>query len=224
MGRIRTIFDWITRLASLAVLLVLAGILALVVINQYRSPPPPRPVEQVAGAELGKELHLGDFEELPGSSLLYAALSTGNPKYRSSFGPGGGDCNLLFFDPGSKRGHWLLPGNDQTIRSHEFLTDPPGRADATDPDHKVRTVALLLDIEQPSKDGGPAQRHLAIADADDRHILILVDGIDDVLGWHQVDGQSVLVFYTAGGVARIIDYDIAGRRVRSDGALSAEEQ
>jgi len=45
-----------------------------------------------------------------------------------------------------------------------------------------------------------------------------------MLGWHQTDGQSVLVFYSAGGIARVIDYDIAGRAIRSDGTLSAEEK
>ena len=223
MNWIRAIFDWITRLTSLAVLLALVWILFLTGSSLYGNPPPPPRVEQVAGAELDKELHLGGFKELPGSTLLYAALSASPAKYGSSFGMRNGDCNLLFFDPASKKGHWLFSRNDQAILSETFLTDRPGKAGVFGPD-AGRTIALLLDIEQPAQDGRPAQRHLAIAGADGRQVTTLAEGIDDMLGWHQTDAQSVLVFYTAGGIARVIDYDIAGRSVRSDGTMSAEEK
>ncbi len=218
MNLIRTILDWITRLASLAVLLILAWFFVLTSTSLYGNPPPPR-IEEVAGAALDTERHLGDFKEVPGSSLLYATLTSRPTKYGSSFGENG-DSNLLFFDPTSKKGHWLFPGNDQTIRSQSFLTDRPGSIGRD----AGRTISLLLDIEQPAKDGRTAQRHLAIADAEGRHVTVLAEGIDNTLGWHQSDGQSVLIFYSVKGVARVIDYDIAGHAVRSDGTLSAEEQ
>jgi hypothetical protein len=217
MNLIRAILDWTTRLTSLAVFLILVWFLVLTSTSLYGRPPPPPRIEEVAGATLDEKLHLGDFKQLPGSALLYTALSTNAEKYGSSFGGDRGDRNLLFFDPASKKGHWLFPGNDQTIRSQAFLTDPPAKSGNTG-----RMIALLLDVEQPPKGDRPAQRRLAIADAEGRHVTTLADGIDDMLGWHQTDGQSVLVFYSVGGAARVIDYDIVGHAVRSDGTLSAE--
>lgn len=44
-----------------------------------------------------------------------------------------------------------------------------------------------------------------------------------LLGHHQMPDQSVLVFYVSGGVVKVVDYDIAGKKVRSDEKLSAAE-
>jgi len=170
MHRIRLDFDWITRFAALAVLLACIAIFVLVVWNLSWSGPQRKPVEQIAGAQLDKALHLSSFQQVPGDAMLYTTLSWA-VNYALSSGRAQEECNLLFFDTASKKGHWLFNGNDQVIRSMGFLTDPPSNRDRDfGPAATGKAVALLLEVEQPAKDGRPAQRHLAIAGADGRQV------------------------------------------------------
>lgn len=91
----------------------------------------------------------------------------------------------------------------------------------TGPERK--TIAILFEIDQASGDGTTHRRRLAISSPVGRQLTTITDQIDGVLGHHQLADQSVLIFYVSGGVAKVIDYDIAGRATRSNVKLSATE-
>jgi hypothetical protein len=230
-------FAWVWRLNGLLLLaLAVAGALAAlaVAINIAIFSARERPEEQltkIAGTDLGaRDLRLSDFRAIAGTQLLYAQLAS--PSEYVGVGSSGGSGaarNLLFFSTVTKRAHWLLPGNDQTISAYHFLLDPPstrygydqGEAEKQD---QVAT-ALLLEIQDSSEEASPGShsRRLAVASPDGRSLTKIADATDGLLGFHQASKDSVLVFYIAAGAARVLDLDPNARSVRSDGLLSTED-
>jgi len=223
-------FVWVWRVNGLLVLgLVLVVGVTVVAFNSalfWRPERPPQQLANVAGADLGaKNLRLGHFRPIAGTQLLYAALET-PAKYigSSSIGTAGSARNLLFFDIGTKKAHWLLPDNSQTIESFTFLMDPPAvRYMYNDGEAQTKNqvaIAILLELQ---RDDAPAaavgSRRLMIAPPDGRPLASLADSTEALLGVHQPGRNSVLVFYVSAGTARVLDADPATGKVRSNAPL-----
>lgn len=92
--------------------------------------------------------------------------------------------------------------------------------------HKPDQVALaiLFEVEQPKgrAAGRSHERSLVVASADGQNIATIADSIEGLLGNHHVSRESVLVFYSKDGVARVLDLDPVARVVRSDTVLSSQ--
>jgi hypothetical protein len=233
MPRADRFFVWIWRLNALLLLMlalvVVAGAAATLIVNGALFWAPKRPPQQlanVAGAELGaKNLRLGHFRPIAGTPLLYAALETPSKYIGSgSIGTVGSARNLLFFDIGTRKAHWLLPDNNQTIESFTFLMDPPAARYAyNDGEAQTRNqvaLAILLELQRDDPSAPHAvSRRLAIAPPDGRTIAALADSTDALLGYHQPGRNSVLVFYLSAGTARVLDADLATWKVRSNAPL-----
>lgn len=225
-------FVWVWRLNGL-LLLVLAPVVvvgaAALILNGalFWSPArPPQQLANVAGADLGaKNLRLGHFRPIAGTQLLYAALETpGRYMGSGSTGSAGSARNLLFFDISTKKAHWLLPDNNQTIESFTFLMDPPAeRYMYNDGEAQTRNqvaVAILLELQRDDPSAPhAASRRLAIAPPDGRTVAALADSTDALLGYHQPGRNTVLVFYLSSGTARVLDADPATGKVRSNAPL-----
>ena len=227
--RTDAVFTWISRLAGIVVLvvgLIILGVITVGFFGRIVRPAPPEPGAQVARTQLGADLHLAEFREIAGSTYLYAMLRAANVSSGSTDYEAEEVRNILFFDTARKMGRWLCPGNEQSIRIDSFLTDPPNESDSTGIDTAAsngrKAIGILLLIEESSGNGPTKQRKLVVASPDGRATL-LTDQIDGLLGHHQMPEQSVLVFYVSGGVAKVVDYDIAAKKVRSDEKLSAAE-
>ena len=215
-------FVWVWRLNGLLLLMLALVVVvggAALIFNSARFWSRDRPAQRlanVAGTDLGaKKLRLGNFHPIAGTQLLYAALEAPSKYIGSgSIGSGGSARNLLFFDIGTKKAHWLLPDNNQTIESFTFPMDPPAER------RKQVALAILLELrrDDPSTPDG-ASRRLAIAPPDGRTIALLADSTDGLLGHHQPGRDSVLVFYVSAGAARVLDADPATRKVRSNAPL-----
>jgi hypothetical protein len=229
-------FSWVWRVNGVLLLvLALAGVVgaAALIINVglfWSRERPEQQLTNVAGANLGEEnLRLGDFRSIAGTQLLYAQLASPSEYIGSGSSGGLGSArNLLFFDVSTKKAHWLLPDNSQTIESFSFLMDPPGmRYGYCDDEAKEGdqvTIAILLEL-QPS---GPSpadagSRTLAIAPPDGRLLTAIAEATEGLLGYHQPSTESVLVFYVSEGAARVLDADPGTRKVRSDALLEGED-
>jgi len=223
-------FVWIWRVNGVLVLgLVVVIAVAVVVLNSalfWRPERPPQQLANVAGADLGaKNLRLGHFRPIAGTQLLYAALET-PVKYMGSgsIGTAGSARNLLFFDIGTKKAHWLLPDNNQTIESFTFLMDPPAiRSMYSDGEAQTKNqvaIAILLELQRDDASAATVgSRRLAIAPPDGHTIAPLADSTEALLGLHQPGRNSVLVFYVSAGTARVLEADPATGKVRSNAPL-----
>jgi hypothetical protein len=234
-GRSDRFFAWIWRINGVLVLalaglgVVLATTFAVGAARVSSHHDRERQLTSIAGADLGaNDLRLGDFRTIAGTRFLYAELAS-----RSSLAKGigsyssdwrGAARNLLFFDVGTKKAHWLLPNNDQTIESFSFLMHPPtrrytysdGEADARD----QAALAILVELQRPDPAvANRTTRSLAMATPDGRALVPIAASTEGLLGYHQPTRESVLVFYVAAGAARVLDADPATGQVRSDALL-----
>jgi len=230
-------FVWVWRINGLLLLalgaLAVVGATALVFnIGLFWSRDrPEQQLAQVAGANLtAKGFRLGDFRRIAGTQFLYAQLAPPSEYIGSGSSGGLGTArNLLFFDTVTKTAHWLLPDNDQVIRSFSFLMDPPSvncwSADGEPCKRDQKTVALLVEMEgaqaAATTDGS---RTIALASPDGRYLTPIARSIGGLLGYHQPSADSVLVFYVSAGSARVLDAETGTRKVRSDALLAANEQ
>jgi hypothetical protein len=227
-------FGWVWRLNGLLVLLLaLLGLAAAVtiVINVGIFASRERPEQkltQVAGADL-QNLRIADFQPIQGTDVLYAPLAASSEYIGSGSSGGLGSArNLLFFDTATKRAHWLFSGNGQVIPSFSFLTDPPSVRFGFDDDIRNRpdpvTIAILLEVQRSAagEEEIPETPHsLAVATPDGRSVTTIADATEGMLGYHQVNKNSILVFYVSAGSARVLDLDPIAHTVRSDDLLSS---
>lgn len=235
--RAEKFFKWVWRLNGLLLLaLAVAGIIGVAALaaNLAIFASHERPAEQlvnVAGADIGeRDLRLGGFHPIAGTSLLYAQLA-GPSEYVGSGSSGGFGTahNLLFFDTTTKKAHWLLPNNEQVISSYDFLAEPQstgyecGEDEAEQRNRKA--IAILIELEDATEGPAPhaSSRSIAVASPDGRALAKLADRTAGMLGYHQASGDSVLVFYVSKGAAHVLDLDPIARIVRSDGLVSTED-
>jgi hypothetical protein len=222
-------FKWVWRIDGLLLMACALGALAIIGLvlglEVFGPQRVPDALTEVAGQALEKsDLRLSGFQPISGTSFLYAPLEVrGEYGLRSgSSGYGYGEPrNLLFFDALSKRAHWLLESSDRTIHSYAFLTDPADSADDEDDDER-HTIGLLLEIARDpasSERKASALRRVAVAAPDGRTIATIAETAQEVLGHHQPRTDTLLVFYVADGVARVLDVDPTTRTVRSDSVL-----
>jgi len=234
--RLERVFTWVWRLNGLLLLflgIVGVGAAAVLIFDISRFASRDRPEQQlteIAGTNLSaQDLHLGAFQAIAGTAFLYAPLASSS-KYIGSDSSGGlgSSRNLLFVDTRSKRAHWLLQGNNQTLPSFSFLMDPPANLFDDGEARKRDQVALaiLVEVQKPEDHGvnKSAGRTLAVASADGNSVTTIADSIEGLLGYHQASKESALVFYVKDGSARVLELDPVSRVVRSDAALSSQEQ
>lgn len=230
-------FAWVWRLNGVLVLMlaliVLVGAFALlfnigVFATRER---PEQKLAEVAGANLtDKDLRLTDFYPIKGTSLLYARLAPPSEYIGSgSSGGQGPPNNLLFFDTATKKAHWLFPGNNQTISSFFFITDPPSAEYEFDDGNRGAaepvTIAIVMEIQSSSNTqptAGENVRSLAMATPDGRSITKVADSVDGMLGYHVAKKDSTFVFVIVGGAARVLHIDPSARVVLSDELLSTD--
>ena len=116
-------FAWVWRINGLLLLalglVAVVGAVALIfnIALFWSRDRPEQRLTQVAGANLtAQDLRLGDFRRIAGTQFLYARLAPPSEYIGSGSSGGLGTAhNLLFFDTVTKKAHWLLPDNDQTL-------------------------------------------------------------------------------------------------------------
>lgn len=193
------------------------AVLFVAVLSDFAEGKSSPKLSEIAGAVLESEdLELGAFHVVQGTEYLVASLNAPSGSRRiasGSYGKRAEARNLLFYDAKSHKARWLFPGNDQLIRSHSFLFDPP-RPDRYDEGGSHSVVALLLEVEERTHgDEAPASRRVLLAGPDGSVPTSLIEGADEVLGHHHIALGQLLIFYVRGGVARILEVDPTTRAV-----------
>jgi hypothetical protein len=230
-GWVERLFVWVWRINGLLVLLGAGFALFAVAASNvfFFGNQGQAQVVQVAGADLKSEdLQLGGFRRIAGTKFMYAELNASAGKYIGSGSGRSGARNILFFDTDGKKGHWLLPRNDQEIASYAFLMDPPDEKFmfSDGEPHKPNQVAeaILIELQPAGSAAGKSSHRLVVASADGRRLKVIVDALDGKLGHQQMTSDSLLIFYVANGVAKVLDYDLKGEAIKSDTVLTAEEK
>jgi hypothetical protein len=223
-------FQWVWRITGLLLLvLVLYGVGSLVVTSRSTRNHPQAPIGE---ATLGRadrpdqqeaELKLGGFQELLGTSVLYAQLGSEGSSVgslSSSYTPTN-LRNVLFFDTASRQAHWLLDDNTQFMAALSVIGEPdPYRSRrSTEDSHALGLLFLSRPADAEIK-GAPTW-DIRLASVDGRQVKTLVDGVSTLLDHELTNDHTLLVFYAKRGVAHVLDVDPVTRELRSDQTLPA---
>jgi len=220
-------FRWVWRITGLLLLLlVLYGAVSMVGAS--------RSMRQVPDGEatIGRldrpdqhevALKLGGFAALPGTSMLYAQLGSEGPQVgslSSSYTPT--DLrNLLFFDTASRRAHWLLDDNAQSLAALSVIGEPdPLRTHGSSSDS--RALGLLF-LSRPAETDhkGDATWDIRLSSVDCHQLKTLANGVNTLLDHQLTNDHALLVFYAKRGVVHVLDVDPVTRELRSDQTLPA---
>ncbi len=221
--RLDHFFVWVWRVVGLGIL-GLGLLFVLTIAGAFRHERPQQRLTQVAGTDLNaQKLRLSNFMAIPGTKALYANLAPEQAK-TISYSSGNDARNVLFFNTEEKKAHWLLPSNNQTISYFSFLAYPTKGPMILRPDNDQKVVGILFSTKSLNSivPENTVPQKLCVADANGSNIKTLVENSEEVLGFHQPSQSSVLIFYASKGEARVLDYDLTAREVKSDTPLSAK--
>jgi hypothetical protein len=209
--RTSRVFRTIWRLNGVLILLafVLVGGMALLAATTSAvwSRPnraPPAAVMPVTG----EKLFFGSVETVDGSSFVLIPLEARRPG--AGFSSGSSHVtetrNLLFYDASSGVAHWLRPDHSAVIVNHELLREsgatqrkwdskPSG---ANDPVRWVRYDLATADTNGDGQVDVDDVRQIAVSGPDGKEFTIVLERIDDVLGYASPESGKLVVFFRRG--------------------------
>jgi hypothetical protein len=211
------------------VLLLLAGtlVVGLAVVGGVASLWPstrqePTPVAEVP--ERGESLFLGQVAEVAGSPYVLLPLQAGEgtgQRGAGSFSSGSYERetrNLLFHEVEKGTSRWLLSEQTTVIRDYTLLREgrasehlAAGREPEEDPVRWIR-----YELEPASRPGEPAHGagalRLAVSGPAGDDLAVVLDGVDEVLGYGPLRRAKQVVFFRRGREHLAGELDYAARK------------
>lgn len=179
-------FGWVWRINALLILVAAAaavcGVVALV-FSEVQSSMRQREVaaaapKVVASAE-AKQLRLGGFVNLPGTSVYKATLTSereGRGVLASGSGYASDTRNILFIDLTTGAGRWLLPSDDQVITFDESVDE------YTHPGEDRKTLAMVMLVKPYADKSEASTGRLLVTDVTAEHITEVASDVQNVHG------------------------------------------
>jgi hypothetical protein len=207
-----------------AVLLLAAGVLALGAVlvalvaslswGAHREAEPP-----LAVAEQGERLFLGSAQVVGGTPFVLLPLES--RRYAKGFSSGGDEHttrNLLFHDTRSGESRWLRPDHRTEILDFTLLQGSGGarprwNREAAPTEDPVRWIRYELATPGPGGGGGEAPRQLAVSGPGGEQLTVVLEGVDEVLGYTPAQEGRLVVFYRQGADYFAGEVDLEQRKV-----------
>lgn len=171
----------------------------------------------------GERLFFGSIEAVEGSSLVVLPLEARRPGAGLSSGSSHVDQtrNLLFYDAASGAAHWLRPDHGTVIVTHELLRESgavQGRWESRKPGFSdpVRWIRYELALSDTSGDGvidGDDVRQVAVSGPDGKDLAVVLDGVDEVLGYAVPENGKLVVFFRRGDAELAGEVSLAARKL-----------
>jgi len=211
-----------------AVLILLTAVLACAVLSFgawqiYRDATRTRRVSAVVNVAEDRidrsRLQLGSFEEIEGSRVLRAPLRI---EQQYAFGSGSKETssvqNYLFYDPSSRRSHWLLPGNKGLFLSMREL---PERRDSKSERPIVAVVYELVEADTTGNNRLTASdaKVVGVSNASGLRFTRVLTGVEEINGVTLTADARILVLYTSASTLKAAEIDVATYTVVRDGPL-----
>lgn len=171
-------------------------------------------------ADGGERLVLGTAEPIPGTTavlLPLASIAEG-----SSFSSASGDDeirNLLFYDTATGAARWLLPDQRSVVVAHELLRDPGAPAPPPPDGDDARPVRWIRYELHDAAAEGETPFRIAISGPGGEDLGVVVEGIEQVLGYASSTRDRLVVFYRRAGEEHAAEVDLPTRKVRKQTTL-----
>lgn len=221
------LFSLIWRVNALVILAAgLAGLALVLVIffqlvREYREPRRVEGVVNLANEEVESEvIEFGQFEVIPGSSYLTAALFTDQGYELGSVSKSSRSSrNYLFFDPVTRAAHWLLPDNDGLVEWRHQFPDPRRSSDPK-PVKGVLWQVIDSDTNGDRKLTDSDLSSIYVSGASGRPLRRLLDGVQQVLGANPIASNDVSLMFLKDNTLRAATISLEQFAVVSDEAVS----
>jgi hypothetical protein len=218
--RFRTTFRTIWKIDSLIILVggagicIMLGVLAFQVIRDRLRTHQKEDTVNVESS-VGTSWRLGAFEKISGYMVapVYSAQSYSVSLYGKQ---ASAVRNYLFVNLEDKSSRWLIPTNDHLIVSMERLAADGTSARWADSEKPAKW--LVFDVVTSDTNGDNRlteadRKTIGIAGADGSHYAEVLSGIDAELGRTWMQGDRLLIVYSAGGKNVISEISLPDRKV-----------
>jgi hypothetical protein len=129
--------------------------------------------------------------------------------------------NLLFYDASTAAAHWLRPDHSAVIVNHELLRgsgDVQRKWDSRPaaPNDPVRWIRYDIAPADTNHDGeitAEDVRQVAISGPDGKDVAVVLDRIDEVLGYASPHKGKLVVFFRQGQNDFAGEIDLAARKL-----------
>jgi hypothetical protein len=155
-------------------------------------------------------LSLGRASLVRGTNVMRAELKgeSGSGKYSSGYDSE--TRNILFIEPGNRKGRWLLPDNNH------FIADSNDFTDEKNPDEKrvIATAALVVPRDKPDNTGGrlilfdATGKNLVEIASDVREIHITSAGANELTILFERDNRLVLATFDPRTHAKLREQEV----------------
>jgi hypothetical protein len=225
----RRVFALIWRVNALAILVT--AILSCAVVSFaawqiYRGATRTRHVAavvNVAEQQLDRsKLRLGSFETIGGSNVLRAPLFI-EQEYAFAAGSKGTSSiqNYLFYDPASRRSHWLVPGNKGLFLSMREL---PERRESKRDTAVIAVVHELVEADTSGDKRLTASdvKVIAVSNASGSVFTRVLSGVEEINGVTLTTDARILVFYTRASTLKAAEIDVVTHKIIRDAPLQPD--
>lgn len=206
------VFRTISRINSVLVLLAFVALGGTALVAATSSIEWTRRANRAAPAAVmpvtGEKLFFGSIENLDGSSFVLLPLEARRPTMKLSSGSShmNETRNLLFYDAATGAARWLRPDHRAVIVSHELLRESgavQGRWESRKPGSgdPVRWIRYDLALSDTNGDGvvdGDDVRQVAVSGPDGKDFAVVLDQVDEVLGYAVPESGKLVVFFRRG--------------------------
>lgn len=206
------VFRTISRINSVLVLLAFVALGGTALVTATSSMEWTRRANRAAPAAVmpvtGERLFFGSIENMDGSSFVLLPLEARRPSMKLSSGSShmNETRNLLFYDAATGAARWLRPDHRAVIVSHELLRESgavQGRWESRKPESgdPVRWIRYDLALSDTNGDGvidGDDVRQVAVSGPDGKDLAVVLDHVDEVLGYAVPESGKLVVFFRRG--------------------------
>ncbi len=171
----------------------------------------------------GEKLFFGSIENVDGSPFVLLPLEARRAGVKLSSGSSHVDetRNLLFYDASTGAAHWLRPDHAAVIVSHELLRESGAvqrrwesrPAAATDPVRWIRYDLATSDANHDGEIDADDVRQIAVSGPDGKDFTVMLDRIDEVLGYASPEGGKLVIFFRRGESAFAGEINLAARKL-----------
>ena len=152
-------------------------------------------------------LFLGSFQKVEGQGFFICPLVASQKYDRLYYSKSASSIrNYLFFNPSDTSSRWLLESNHWLINAKH-----PIYKNFSDDEASVIN-RYVYEIVKKDTNGDEKLNHddlktIYISNYDGTNLIIVIEATDDVMGIHQIDDQSTIIFHRQDGNAQAFIID-----------------
>ncbi|MCC5635948.1 hypothetical protein LC593_08775 [Nostoc sp. CHAB 5844] len=164
-------------------------------------------------ANIQVHINLGLFELLKGTPYLMAAI-TSQQNYRQSYYEKEASSirNFLFLNTNDKSAWRLVPNNNFLFLRHERLNLSTPPRDVVKNVQGIWYEVITADSNGDKRLTTDDRKTIAVSDVSGKNYTELIHQVDQVLGKHQLNDSTLLVFYTSGAEHFVTEINIPVRQ------------